>query len=107
MQRLELRPFFRLRLTDEREHGVRKDRTLAIESLGGDADVTVSEEMRFDDSFERRLAGGFHELCLKDKPGALSSQHLEGSHEFDLQTETYVGDLDASSRCRRSLMRDD
>ena len=41
VQRLQLGPLLRLRVADEGEHGLGKDRPLAVEALAGDADIAV------------------------------------------------------------------
>ena len=52
MQGLELGPFRGLRLADELEHDLRKDRALAVETLAGERNVAMGEKMLLDDGFE-------------------------------------------------------
>ena len=57
VQRLQLGPLLRLRLADEGEHRLGKDRALAVEALAGDRHVAVLEQVRFDDGLEGSLIG--------------------------------------------------
>ena len=52
MERLQLGPLQGLRLSDEGEDGLRKDRALAVEAVWSQGRVAVCEEMGFDDGFE-------------------------------------------------------
>ena len=55
VQRLELRPLVRLRLTDEGEHRLRENSSVSIEAFASDWHIAVCQEMRLDD----RLESGF------------------------------------------------
>jgi hypothetical protein len=52
MESLKLGPFSRLCLSNEGEHGLGEDRTLAVEAGRAHGNVAVGEEMSFDDGFE-------------------------------------------------------
>ena len=62
VQRLELRPRLRLRFTDEGEHRSGKNGALAVEAVSGYRDVSVLQQVGFDDGFEGSFGGGIHWL---------------------------------------------
>ena len=55
VQRLQLGPLLRLGLADEGEDRFGKDRTLAVEAIAGNGNVSVLEQMRFDYGLEGGL----------------------------------------------------
>ena len=55
VKRLQPGPVSGLRVANERQHRVRKDRAFPIETISDDGDVPVRQKMSFDDSLE----GGF------------------------------------------------
>ena len=55
VQRLQFGPLLRLGLADEGEDCLGEDRTLAVKALAGNGNVSVLEQMRFNDGLE----GGF------------------------------------------------
>ena len=55
VQRLQLGPLLRLGLANETEDRLGEDRTLAIEAVTGNGNVSVLEQMRFDDGLEGSL----------------------------------------------------
>ena len=70
VKRLQLGPVFGLRITNERQHRVRKDRAFPIEAISGDRDVTIHQKMRLNGGFE----GGFGMSVFSRKVICLSVQ---------------------------------
>ena len=65
VQDLQLGPLLGLGLADEGQNRLGENRALAVEALAGDGNVSVLEQMRFDDGFEGGFGSALHGTGLE------------------------------------------